>query len=72
VTGTSLATATARELRELVATGKASAVEVTQAHLDRIAETDGQVQAFLDLFPDGNAREVQPLNGRTVKFDDEE
>jgi carbonic anhydrase len=34
--------------------------------------SQGQHQAFLDLFPDGNAREVQPLNGRAVKFDDEE
>jgi carbonic anhydrase len=34
--------------------------------------SQGQVQAFLDLFLDGNAREVQPLNGRTVKFDDED
>jgi carbonic anhydrase len=31
-----------------------------------------QVQAFLDLFPDGNSREVQLLNERTVQFDDEE
>jgi carbonic anhydrase len=41
--------------------------------LDETLEvSQGQVQAFLDLFPDGNAREVQPLKGRTVKFDDEE
>jgi carbonic anhydrase len=34
--------------------------------------SQGQVQAFLDPFPDGNSREVQPLNERTVQFDDEE
>jgi carbonic anhydrase len=41
--------------------------------LDETLEvSQGQVQVFLDLFPDGNAHEVQPLKARTVKFDDEE
>jgi carbonic anhydrase len=41
--------------------------------LDETLEvSQGQVEAFLDLFPDGNSREVQLLKGRTVKFDDEE
>lgn len=29
----------------------------------------GQVQAFQKLFPDGDAREVQPLNGRIILTD---
>lgn len=28
-----------------------------------------QIEGFLQLFPEGNSREVQPLNGRTVKTD---
>ena len=28
-----------------------------------------QIEAFRQLFPEGNSREVQPLNGRTVKTD---
>jgi carbonic anhydrase len=28
-----------------------------------------QIDAFRQLFPEGNSREVQPLNGRTVKTD---
>lgn len=28
-----------------------------------------QIEGFLQLFPEGNSREVQPLNGRTVRTD---
>ncbi|MGA4668529.1 Asp-tRNA(Asn)/Glu-tRNA(Gln) amidotransferase subunit GatA [Propionibacteriaceae bacterium Y1923] len=40
-------TATAAELARRIATGEQTSVEITQAHLDRIAEVDGQVNAFL-------------------------
>jgi aspartyl-tRNA(Asn)/glutamyl-tRNA(Gln) amidotransferase subunit A len=40
---------TAAELGELIASGEVSAVEVTQAHLDRIAAVDGQINAFLHV-----------------------
>jgi aspartyl-tRNA(Asn)/glutamyl-tRNA(Gln) amidotransferase subunit A len=40
---------TAVELGELVARGDASAVEVTQAHLDRIGAVDGALHAFLHV-----------------------
>ena len=40
---------TAAELAGLLATGEVSAVEVTRAHLDRIAEVDGGVHAFLHV-----------------------
>ena len=40
-------TATAAELARRIATGEQSSVEITQAHLDRIAEIDGDVNAFL-------------------------
>lgn len=40
-------TATAAELARRIATGEQSSEEVTRAHLDRIAEVDGEVNAFL-------------------------
>jgi len=45
----SLITATAAELSERLAAGDVSSVEVTQAHLDRIAAVDGDIHAFLHL-----------------------
>jgi aspartyl-tRNA(Asn)/glutamyl-tRNA(Gln) amidotransferase subunit A len=39
----------AAELAELMAAGEASAVEVAEAHLDRIAAVDGAVRAFLHV-----------------------
>ncbi len=49
------------EIAGLVASGQTSAVEVTQAHLDRIAAVDGRVNAFLHVDSEGAlaaAREV--------------
>jgi aspartyl-tRNA(Asn)/glutamyl-tRNA(Gln) amidotransferase subunit A len=43
---------TAAELAELVHTREVSAVEVAQAHLDRIAAVDGEVHAFLHVAAD--------------------
>ena len=34
-----------------------------------IEMSQAQIDAFKQLFPEGNSREVQPLNGRTVKTD---
>jgi aspartyl-tRNA(Asn)/glutamyl-tRNA(Gln) amidotransferase subunit A len=48
-----LTTGTATRLARLVASGEASAVEVTTAHLDRIAATDQRVHAFLHVDADG-------------------
>jgi aspartyl-tRNA(Asn)/glutamyl-tRNA(Gln) amidotransferase subunit A len=48
----SLPACTANELRELLASGDVSAVEVTQAHLERIGETDERVGAFLHVLTD--------------------
>ncbi|MGH8901257.1 MAG: Asp-tRNA(Asn)/Glu-tRNA(Gln) amidotransferase subunit GatA [Egibacteraceae bacterium] len=42
-----LLTATATQLRGLIARGDVSAAEVVRAHLDRIHATDGRVHAFL-------------------------
>jgi aspartyl-tRNA(Asn)/glutamyl-tRNA(Gln) amidotransferase subunit A len=43
----------AAELAGLVASGETSAVEVTQAHLDHIAEVDDRLHAFLHVDADG-------------------
>ena len=48
----SLADLTATELLARMQRREVSSVEVTQAHLDRIAERDGQVQAFLRHSPE--------------------
>ncbi|TDT33581.1 Asp-tRNA(Asn)/Glu-tRNA(Gln) amidotransferase subunit GatA [Naumannella halotolerans] len=44
---------TASRLGELVATGEVSATEIAQVHLDRIAETDEAIHAFLHVDTDG-------------------
>ncbi|MGY4720467.1 Asp-tRNA(Asn)/Glu-tRNA(Gln) amidotransferase subunit GatA [Naumannella cuiyingiana] len=43
----------AADLAGLIADGEVSAAEVTDAHLDRIAETDGEIHAFLHVDADG-------------------
>jgi aspartyl-tRNA(Asn)/glutamyl-tRNA(Gln) amidotransferase subunit A len=48
-----LTTRTAAELAGLVASGAASAVEVAQAHLDRIGAVDDAVHAFLHVDAEG-------------------
>ncbi len=50
---TELIRLTAEATAAAVAGGEASAVELTQAHLDRIAAVDGQVHAFLRVDADG-------------------
>ncbi|MDR0488543.1 MAG: Asp-tRNA(Asn)/Glu-tRNA(Gln) amidotransferase subunit GatA [Propionibacteriaceae bacterium] len=44
---TSLIHATAAELADLLSTGVVSSEEVTRAHLDQIADVDGEVHAYL-------------------------
>jgi carbonic anhydrase len=39
---------------------------------ESIGASEGQIGAFQELFPDGNSREVQPLNGREVMSDAED
>jgi aspartyl-tRNA(Asn)/glutamyl-tRNA(Gln) amidotransferase subunit A len=49
---TELTRMTAAELAAAIATGETSAVEVTQAHLDRIGSVDERVHAFLHVAAD--------------------
>ncbi len=53
MTATDLTRLTAAALGQLVDAGGVSAVEVTQAHLDRIGAIDGQMHAFLYVDAEG-------------------
>ena len=44
---------TAAELADALAAGETTSVELTRAHLDRIADVDGAVHAFLHIDADG-------------------
>ncbi len=55
---------TAAELAGLVADGGASAVEVAQAHLDRIAAVDAEVHAFLHVDIEGALEAARAVDAR--------
>src|SRR5690349_8770490 len=62
---------TAAELAAKIHSGEVSSVEVTQAHLDRIAETDGKVNAFLHVDTEGALAQARKVDedvkaGKTV------
>ncbi|WP_406107621.1 Asp-tRNA(Asn)/Glu-tRNA(Gln) amidotransferase subunit GatA [Micromonospora globbae] len=59
-----LTTKTAAEIAALVAGGEASAVEVTQAHLDRIAAVDDRVHAFLHVDAEGALAAARAVDER--------
>jgi aspartyl-tRNA(Asn)/glutamyl-tRNA(Gln) amidotransferase subunit A len=52
------------EVREAIASGRASAVEICQAALDRIAATDGALNAFRALAPERALARAAELDGR--------
>ncbi len=64
---TDLTTMTAAQLAGLVAGGEASAVEVTRAHLDRIAAVDERVHAFLHVDADGALAAAKDVDERRSK-----
>jgi aspartyl-tRNA(Asn)/glutamyl-tRNA(Gln) amidotransferase subunit A len=55
---------TAAVLSQLLASGEVSAVEATQAHLDRIAEVDGDVHAFLHVDSGGALEAARSVDER--------
>ncbi|OKI89312.1 Asp-tRNA(Asn)/Glu-tRNA(Gln) amidotransferase subunit GatA [Micromonospora sp. CB01531] len=55
---------TATEIAGLVASGETSAVEVTQAHLDRIAAVEDQVHAFLHVDTEGALAAARTVDER--------
>jgi aspartyl-tRNA(Asn)/glutamyl-tRNA(Gln) amidotransferase subunit A len=59
---TDLAGRTAGEIRDLVASGKASAVEVCRAHLDRIRRVDPKVGAFRAVLQEEALREAERVD----------
>ncbi len=66
-----LTRSTAADLGRLIAAGEVSAVEVAQAHLDRIAAVDGRVHAYLHVDTDGAlaaARAVDEARTRGEKL----
>ena len=67
---TDLTRMTAADLAGLVAKGEASAVEVTQAHLDRIAAVDGSVHAFLHVDTEGALAAARGVDERRAAGDE--
>ena len=62
---------TAAQMAEALAKGETTSVELTQAHLDRIAAVDGDVKAFLHVDSEGalaQAKEVDALRAKGEKL----
>ncbi|WTW97444.1 Asp-tRNA(Asn)/Glu-tRNA(Gln) amidotransferase subunit GatA [Streptomycetaceae bacterium NBC_01309] len=60
---------TAAETASRIAAGEVSAVEVAQAHLDRITEVDGKVHAFLHVDAEGALAAAKAVDERRAKGD---
>ncbi|NRQ33511.1 Asp-tRNA(Asn)/Glu-tRNA(Gln) amidotransferase subunit GatA [Nonomuraea sp. NN258] len=60
----SLIRKTAAELGELIAKGEVSAVEVAEAHLDRIAEVEPKVKAFLHVDRETTVEQARAVDAR--------
>ncbi|GIH70636.1 Asp-tRNA(Asn)/Glu-tRNA(Gln) amidotransferase subunit GatA [Sphaerimonospora thailandensis] len=58
---------TAAELGRLVASREASAVEVAQAHLDRIAAVDGEINAFLHVEAESVLAQARAVDERLAR-----
>jgi aspartyl-tRNA(Asn)/glutamyl-tRNA(Gln) amidotransferase subunit A len=61
---TDLVRLTAAETADVLARGEASALEVTDAHLDRIRAVDGSVRAYLHVDEDGARETARRLDAR--------
>jgi aspartyl-tRNA(Asn)/glutamyl-tRNA(Gln) amidotransferase subunit A len=57
-------TRTAAEIADALAAGDTTSVEVTRAHLDRIAAVDGDVHAFLHVDAEGALRDAAAADER--------
>ncbi|HET7357342.1 MAG TPA: Asp-tRNA(Asn)/Glu-tRNA(Gln) amidotransferase subunit GatA [Nocardioidaceae bacterium] len=58
---------TASELADALAAGETSSVEITQAHLNRIAEVDGPVHAFLQVDTEGALAAARAADARRAE-----
>jgi aspartyl-tRNA(Asn)/glutamyl-tRNA(Gln) amidotransferase subunit A len=63
---TELIAKTAAELGRAIASGEVSSVEVTRAHLDRIAAVDDRVHAFLRVDADGALAAAADVDARVA------
>ncbi|MFC0628517.1 Asp-tRNA(Asn)/Glu-tRNA(Gln) amidotransferase subunit GatA [Kribbella deserti] len=61
---------TAVELTELMTSGQVSSVEITQAHLDRIAAVDESVHAFLHVDTEGALAQAAAVDARRAAGDE--
>ncbi len=60
---------TAAETADKIASGEVSALEVTQAHLDRIGAVDGQLHAFLHVDTEGALSAARAVDERRAAGD---
>ncbi len=58
---------TAAQMAEALTKGATTSVELTQAHLDRIAAVDGQVKAFLHVDSEGALAQAKDVDERRAK-----
>ena len=58
---------TAAQMAEALAKGETTSVELTQAHLDRIAAVDGQVKAFLHVDTEGALAQAKDVDARRAQ-----
>ncbi len=58
---------TAAQMADALAKGETTSVELTQAHLDRVAEVDGQVKAFLHVDSEGALAQAKDVDSRRAK-----
>ncbi|HID64696.1 MAG TPA: Asp-tRNA(Asn)/Glu-tRNA(Gln) amidotransferase subunit GatA, partial [Anaerolineae bacterium] len=59
---------TIHEAHELLKEGEISAVELTQAVIDRILEADNQVKAYLTLIPESALEQAQQADQRIAAW----
>ncbi len=67
---TDITRASAASLADLLARGEVSSVEAVQAHLDRIAEVDGEVHAFLHVDGEGALAAAADIDRRRADGED--
>jgi aspartyl-tRNA(Asn)/glutamyl-tRNA(Gln) amidotransferase subunit A len=58
---------TAAEMADALTKGETTSVELTQAHLNRIAAVDGQVKAFLHVDSEGALAQAKDVDARRAK-----
>ena len=58
---------TAAQMADALAMGETTSVELTQAHLDRVAAVDGQVKAFLHVDTEGALAQAKNVDARRAK-----